>query len=106
MHAEDAAIYCAMAEEQLGELRPVEEYLRHPALLPPNDTVRWFIINRIRMLITRNEFPQVSKDIVQRFLEGVPNEFRFALLVDLVDEWERLGATQAMFDALKEVTGL
>lgn len=103
---EDAALFCAMAEESLGELRDVADYLRDVSLLPEGDTARWFIINRIRMLVQRNEMPPVSQDEVQRFLEGLPNEFRFALLVDLVDEWARLGATKAMFDALTEVTGL
>jgi MoxR-like ATPase len=104
--AEDAALFCAMAEEKLGELRDVEDYLRSPSLLPESDTARWFIINRIRQLVQRHEFPNVGPEITQHFLEALPNEFRFALLVDLVEQWSNLGATGAMFDALAEVTGL
>ncbi len=40
------------------------------------------------------------------FLAALPAEFRFALLVDLVEEWAELGASSAMFAALAEVTGL
>jgi hypothetical protein len=75
-------------------------------LLPESDTARWFIINRIRQLVQRREFPNVGPEITQHFLESLPNEFRFALLVDLVEQWGNLGATRAMFDALAEVTGL
>jgi hypothetical protein len=106
LSAEDAALFCAMAEERLGELRPLEDYFRDPALLPPNDTARWFIINRIRLLVQRNELPSLEPELVQKFLEALPNEFRFALLVDLVEPWSKLGASRAMFDALAEVTGL
>ena len=106
LSAEDAAIFCAMAEERLGELRPVENYLRDPQSLPESDTARWFIINRIRVLVQRHELPAVGPEAVQKFLEQIPTEFRFALLVDLVYEWSRLGATKAMFDSLAEVTGL
>src|SRR5262249_33629545 len=83
LSAQDAAVFCAVAEEGLGELRPVEDYLRDPALLPESDTARWFIIHRMRTLATRNEFPAVPKDVVNSFLTVIPNEFRFALLVDL-----------------------
>ncbi len=103
---EDAALFCAMAEARLGELRPLEDYLRDPSLLPQEDTARWFIINRIRVLVKRKEFPKTPFDLVQRFLEALPREFLFALLVDLVEPWSELGATRAMFDALTEVTGL
>src|SRR6516165_7972577 len=40
--AEDAAIYCAMAEESIANLLSLEEYLRDPAKLPTDDTARWF----------------------------------------------------------------
>jgi hypothetical protein len=106
LSAEDAAIFCAMAEEKIGDLRSVEDYLRSPSLLPENDTARWFIISRIRQLVQRNELPKVGPELIQHFLESLPNEFRFALLVDLIEPWSHLGATRAMFDALAEVTGL
>ena len=77
-----------------------------PEKLPTADTARWFVINRLRTLIQRRELPPIRPDMVNRFLESLPNEFRFAVLVDLVDRWAEMGADNSMFVALKEVTGL
>lgn len=104
--AEDAAIFCAMAEESLAEIRPIEEYFDDPTKLPKSDTARWFIISRLRRLIAAGELPPATPERVNAFLTALPDEFRFAVLIDLVPQWAALGADQAMFDALKEVTGL
>jgi hypothetical protein len=104
--AEDAAIFCAMAEESLSEIRPIEEYFADPSLLPESDTARWFIINRLRLLVQRGELPAVSPDQVNNFLGALPQEFRCAVLIDLVEHWGLLGASDAMLRTLKEVTGL
>lgn len=103
---QDAAVFCAVSEEGLGELRPITDYLADPELLPESDTARWFIIHRIRTLVQRNEFPSTPAAQVDAFLNAIPNEFRFALLVDLVPQWSILGAAPAMFETLREVTGL
>jgi hypothetical protein len=104
--SEDAAIFCAMAEESLAEILPLEEYFADPSKLPEGDTARWFIISRLRKVIEANELPPTPPDQVNGFLAKLPDEFRFAVLLDLVPQWSALGADQAMFDALKEVTGL
>ncbi len=105
--SDDAAIYCAMAEENLGELLPIEEYFADPDAVPSADTARWFIIHRIRQLVGRNEFPaSITPQEVNGFLSYLPQEFSFALMVDLVDQWARLGASPAMLNSLKEITGL
>jgi MoxR-like ATPase len=106
LSAEDAAIYCAMAEEQLESLLPVDDYFLDPSRLPEADTARWFIIHRIRTLIERRQLPDFPAEQVRRFLESLPREFQFALLVDLVEPWAAMGASDAMLDALREVTGL
>jgi hypothetical protein len=106
LSAEDAAVFCAMAEEGLQEFRPVEDYLQDPSLLPVQDTARWFVIHRLRLLVREASLPRTDPDRVDAFLAALPMEFRFALLVDLVEEWGRLGASDAMLAALKEVTGL
>jgi hypothetical protein len=96
-----------MAEENLGELFTVEEYFTDPARIPSTDTARWFIIHRIRQLVGRNEFPaSITPQEVNGFLSYLPQEFSFALMVDLVDQWARLGASETMLHSLKEVTGL
>jgi MoxR-like ATPase len=103
--AEDAAVFCTMAEELIADLRPLEDYLRDPTLLPADDTARWFVFCRIRTLVQRRELGDVSEDVINGFLRGVPIEHRFALMVDMVEDWGRLGAEPALADTLKEVLG-
>lgn len=103
---QDAAVFCAMAEEGLADLLPIEDYFDDPAKLPEADTARWFVISRIRSLIVRNELPATTPEKINSFLNALPSEFRFALLIDLVPQWGELGASPAMFEALREVTGL
>ena len=103
---EDAAFFCAMAEESLAEILPIEDYFDAPEKLPEADTARWFVINRLRTLVQRRELPPIPAYKVSTFLAALPNEFRFAVLIDLVDRWSELGADESMFKALKEVTGL
>ena len=103
---QDAALFCAMAEEGLADLRPLEEYFDDPSKLPEGETARWFVISRLRSVVLKGELPPVTPEKVTAFLNALPSEFRFALLVDLVSQWGELGASPAMFDALKEVTGL
>lgn len=104
--AEDAALFCALAEESLGDLLPVEQYFDAPEKLPTEDTARWFIINQLRGWIQRDELPDIWPEKVNQFLASLPSEFRFAVMVDLVEPWSKLGASQAMLEALREVTGL
>jgi hypothetical protein len=104
--AEDAAIFCALAEENLAGVLPIEEYFRAPEKLPPQDTARWFVINQLRRWIQRDELPSIPPEQVNNFLAALPSEFRFAVMVDLVERWSAMGASQAMLDALREVTGL
>jgi hypothetical protein len=104
--AQDAAIFCAMAEESIDGLLPLEDYIRQPSLLPTEDTARWFVLCRIRSLVKRRELNGVAPDEVNRFLMGLPEEHRFALLVDMVAEWGALGASTALIETLRSVTGL
>jgi hypothetical protein len=104
--AEDAAFFCAMAEESLADILPIEDYFAAPEKLPESDTARWFVINRLRTLVQQDQLPAIPPYQVNAFLETLPDEFRFALLVDLVDRWASWGASESMLRALKEVTGL
>jgi len=101
--AEDAAIYCAMAEESIDELRPLEEYIHQPELLPEEDTSRWFVFCRLRSLVKRNELTGIPAQTIDQFLMRVPAEHRFALVVDLVDQWGDLGAHESLLEALMEL---
>jgi MoxR-like ATPase len=112
--APDAAIFCAMAEEAIEELRPLAEYIVAPDTLPTEPAARWFVLCRIRELVRRRALheqlagrggPRELRRQVNRFLECLSLELRFALLVDLVDRWAEAGADEVLLDSLREVTG-
>jgi dynein-related subfamily AAA family protein len=104
--AEDAAVFCAMAEERIDGLRPLREYVWSPGLMPGGDAARWFVLSHIRAAARRGELQGESPAIINQFLLSLPQEHRFALLVDAVDLWGSLGADQALLESLREVTGL
>lgn len=113
--AADAAIFCAMAEEQLYDLLPLREYLLEPWRLPSEDTACWFVLNQFRSVVAAGRLEQeietlpedqTMESLVNRFLTALRSEHRMALLVGLVNQWGRLGADASMLRTLKEVTGL
>ena len=100
--AEDAAVFCAMAEEAIGEMRAPIEYIDDPRLLPSEDTPLSFVLWRIRNLVRRNAL-QAPPEKVDQFLLQLPPEHRMGLLVDLVPQWGQLGASEALRRTLEEV---
>lgn len=104
--AEDAAIFCALAEQQIHSLPAVVDCIKQPSLLPKDPTARWFFIHVVRAMVGRYELKEVTPEEVNAFLRYVPQEFRFALLVDRVSNWGYLGADEVLLDTLREVTGL
>jgi hypothetical protein len=102
----DAGLFCALCEEGLGEMRPVGEYFDDPALLPKTETAMWFLVSRVRQAVGSGELKDVPGWKVNVFLAMVNEEYRFALLLDLVEPWANLGASQLMLETLKDVTGL
>jgi hypothetical protein len=106
--AQDAAVFSVMFEEPLVELELYEprDYIQEPGLLPVDESARWFVLSGIREAVARDQLEHVSPEKVDEFLRWIPQEIRFAVLVDLVEKWGRLGASQVMLDSLKEVTGL
>jgi hypothetical protein len=104
--AEDAAIFSAMAEEQIDQLPSVLTCIKQPSKMPTDSTARWFVIHRVRVMLVAGQLSELTSAEVNAFLSQVPQEFRFALLVDLVPEWGNLGADAALLEALREVTGL
>lgn len=104
--AEDAAVFCALAEEQIGTLRPTEEYIARPQLLPQTEAARWFVLNCIRQQVRDGKLAHPNPRSVNRFLRSLSPEQQLNILTDLVTEWGRLGADRAMLDLLKKVTAL
>jgi hypothetical protein len=106
LSAEDAAVFCALAEESIGAMQPIEHYFAHPEALPRADTARWFVLNCIRQNVRDGTLHRIEPDAVNRFLRSLPHEHQLTLLTDLVDRWGALGADEAMLDLLKQVTHL
>lgn len=110
--AHDAALFCALCEDGLADLRSAPEYIEHPHLLPRSETAMWFVVNRIRHALERGLIRPPDEDAVafgekvNAFLGAVGEEYRFALLLDHVERWAELGARDAMLHTLKSVTGL
>lgn len=102
----DAGLFCALCEEGLGDLKPLPVYLDDPSLLPKTETAMWFLVSRMRNALNCGEIHDIPADNVNAFLSAVGEEYRFALLLDLVPLWAELGATETMLNTLKTVTGL
>lgn len=101
---EDAAVFCALAEEAIGPMRALEDYIRDPSALPSGDAARWFILHCIRQQVRDERLGAIPPADINRFLRALPDEHQLTLLTDLVDRWGTLGADDAMLDVLKKVT--
>lgn len=104
LSSEDAAVFCALAEETVGKLASVESYIEHPDTLPKGETARWFILNCIRQNVAAGRLGKLKPRAVTRFLRSLPTESQLTLLTDLVEPWGALGADKAMLDLLRTVT--
>ena len=100
---EDAAVYCALAEETIAPMRPLEHYVTTPALLPTGEAARWFILDCIRRRVRDDRLAGVSSGAVNRFLRSLSHEHQLTVLTDLVERWGALGADAAMLALLKRV---
>lgn len=101
---EDAAVYCALAEETIAPMRPLEKYVVEPDLLPRGEAARWFILDCIRRRVRDEKLGAVSPRAVDRFLRSLPHENQLTILADLVGRWGALGADAAMLALLKRVS--
>ncbi|VTT99265.1 atp-binding protein : Putative ATP/GTP binding protein OS=Parvularcula bermudensis (strain ATCC BAA-594 / HTCC2503 / KCTC 12087) GN=PB2503_12209 PE=4 SV=1: AAA_5 [Gemmataceae bacterium] len=104
--AHDAALFCALCEEGLGDLRPVLEYVEDPTRLPKTETAMWFLVSRTRSAVAGGELIGTPPEKINAFLTAAGEEYRFALVLDLVEPWAELGASDLMLRALRTVTGL
>ncbi|WP_439629809.1 ATP-binding protein [Gemmata sp.] len=104
--AHDAALFCALCEEGLGDLRPVADYVEDAARLPRTETALWFLVSRTRSAVAGGELSGTPHEKVNAFLTAVGEEYRFALVLDLVEKWAELGASDLMLRTLRTVTGL
>jgi hypothetical protein len=103
LSAEDAVVFCALAEEAIGPMQPVEDYIAHPELIPETDAARWFVLNCIRQHVRDGRIAGMKPRVINRFLRSLEPEHQLTVLTDLVEQWGALGADRAMFDLLKSV---
>ena len=101
---EDAAVFCALAEESIGTVRPLGEYIRKPALLPQSDSARWFVLDCIRQFVRDGQADGFKPAVINRFLRALSAEHQLTLLTDMVEKWGALGGERAMYDLLRKVT--
>ncbi|BAT60597.1 hypothetical protein GJW-30_1_03145 [Variibacter gotjawalensis] len=100
---EDAVVFCALAEEQIGAMRPLEDYIRHPEHLPKGDSARWFVLDCIRQFVRDGLAEGFKPAVINRFLRSLSHEHQLILVTDMVETWGALGADKAMFALLKKV---
>ncbi len=103
---EDAAMFCAMTEENIARLRLADYYVEHPEELPATEAARWFLLNRIRRLAESGALKQHGPKVIDRFLRSLSQEHRLTMLLDMVRLWGELGADELMMETLCEVTGV
>ncbi len=104
LSGEDAVVFCSLAEEAIGPVRPLSHYIMKPELLPAADSPRWFILNCIRQFVRDGKAATIKPRVIDRFLRSLSSEHQLTVLTELVEEWGALGADRAMFDLLKKVT--
>ncbi|HVE88501.1 MAG TPA: AAA family ATPase [Burkholderiaceae bacterium] len=103
---EDAAVFCALAEETIAPMRPLADYIVNAELLPQGEAARWFILDCIRRHVRDGRLDGVTPKAVNRFLLSLPHENQLTVLTDLVEQWGALGADKAMFRLLRKVAEL
>jgi hypothetical protein len=103
---EDAVVFCALAEEAIGAILPLDEYLRKPELLPKGDSARWFVLDCIRQHVRDGRAAGLKPAVINRFLRSLSSEHQLTLLTDMVETWGALGADKAMLDLLRKVTAI
>jgi hypothetical protein len=106
LSAEDAAVFCSLAEESIAPMKPLPYYVQNPQALPEGEAARWFLLNCIRQLVKDDRLRDLPPATVSRFLASLPSEQQLTLLTDMVERWGALGADDAMFDLLKKVSKL
>jgi hypothetical protein len=101
---EDAAVFCALAEDSIGAVQPLERYIREPGLLPAGDSARWFILDCIRQFVRDGRADGLPPRVINRFLRSISAEHQLILVADMVEVWGKLGADKVMFELLRKVT--
>lgn len=104
---EDAATFSVFMNAKIKSLVPWYEYIREPNQIPKNLTQRWFVFHTIRTGIYQEDAAtQFTSEQLNDFLRGILPEERAAILVSNIPRLGELGADPAIFETLKEITGI
>jgi len=103
---EDAAVFCALADESLAPLRDLPDYLREPASRPEGTSARWFVLDCIRQHLRAGRLATIEPSAFDRFLRTLSDEHQLAVITDLVEDWAEAGAEEALFELMNRVAGL
>lgn len=103
---QDAAVFCALADESVAPLRGLADYLREPATLPEGLSARWFVLDCIRQHLKAGTLAPLADGVVDRFLRALPDEHQLAVVTDLVERWADAGGEDAMLALLARVANL
>ena len=85
LSAEDAAVFCALAEELIGAMQPPAYYVTHPEELPKSEAGRWFVLNCIRQQVRDETLTGIKPRVINKFLRSLPAENQLTLVTDLVE---------------------
>ena len=118
--AEDAAIFHEVQKMNLSPqcLKAPHEYLFDPQLLPENDernnTLRWFVLRKIREMILKIKddpqsweyYDRMTPEICNRFFEQLSNEEKVIVMLNCVSTWGKLGADKTLRKLFADMTGI
>ncbi|HRK23813.1 MAG TPA: hypothetical protein PLQ11_02555 [Beijerinckiaceae bacterium] len=100
---EDAAVFCSLAEDNIGPVQPLARYIHEPDLLPRGDSARWFILDCLRQFVRDGRADGFAPRVINRFLGSLSTEHQLIVLTDMVEKWGALGAEKAMLALLRKV---
>ena len=104
--AEDAIVFCSIIEENINAIIDPREYILNPSLLPKQNTKLWFVLSSIRKAVKRDDFKNIPSEKINIFIDILPMEQKAALLIDMVDKWVELGASDSLVNSLREIIGI
>ena len=106
LSAEDAALFSSLDFSGISPNIMPADCILNPGLLPKEDSGKWLILSLIRKMAARDELTQFTPKQIYHFLKSLPEEHRFALFIDLVPIWGKLGASELMLTSLERLMGV
>jgi hypothetical protein len=100
---QDAAEFCACAQEGMSAPRDPAWLLENPAAIPRDGALRWTSLYAVRDAVARDALVPKPASTFTRFFKVFTADERSVLLEGLTDRWARLGALRAMATIFSEM---